>query len=156
MSYRDQGKAALGTVLNKEQNIRIIEKYVYNISAQESKDDEELEGVYKRNLYQTVGDVLNGEKLKDILSDIKEGRLGWKHPAFKEIQNRMEEQDSFIENPFEVEDGVQQCKAIDKKTGKVCNSKRVIYYQRQERGCDEPMTTYNTCCACGNKWKYNG
>ncbi len=156
MSYRDQGTATLGTVLNQAQNIRIIEKHVYNISAHEAEDEEELEDMYRRNLYQTVGDILNGEKPKTILTNIKAGKIGWSHPSFKEMKNRMDEQDGFIENPIEVEKGVQQCKAVNKTTGKVCNSKRVIYYQRQERGSDEPMTTYNTCCACGAKWKYSG
>ena len=156
MSYREKGKSALSTVLNQEQNIRVIEKYVYNISTREAKDDNELEEKYKYHIYQTIGDILKGENLKDMLSKIKDGKLGWEHPAFQEMKNRMEEQDGFIENPFEVEEGVQQCKAIDKNTGKVCNSKRVISYSRQDRSSDEPMTTYNTCCACGAQWKYSG
>lgn len=156
MSYRDKGKSVLSTVLNQAQNINVIEKYLFKISVQECKNDDELETIYKHNIYQILGDILKGEKLNTILVNIKAGKIGWKHPAFKNMKNRLEEQDSFIENPFEVEEGVQQCKYMDKKTGKVCNSKRVIYYQRQERGSDEPMTTYNTCCACGAKWKYAG
>ena len=155
MSYRDQGRTALGTVLNNEKNIRIIEKYVYNISAHGAKDDEELEEMYKRHLYQTIGDILNGEKLKDIVSKIQSGKLGWEHPAFKEMKIRMEEQDEFIKNPFEVAEGVFECKAVD-NIGKKCGSKRVLSYTKQCRGADEPMTTFATCCACGNKWTYSG
>ena len=156
MPYREKGKNALNTVLKQKQNINIIEKHLYNISVEEANDEENIENIYKNNLYQTIGDILNGKKLNDILNNIKNKKLGWKHDSFKEMKIRMEEQDSFIENPFEVEEGVQQCKAIDKKSGKICNSKRVFYYSKQERGSDEPMTTYNTCCSCGAKWKYAG
>jgi DNA-directed RNA polymerase subunit M/transcription elongation factor TFIIS len=145
-TYREQGKAALSTVLNKAQNINIIEKYVYIVSSHEVEEDD-ISGIYKRNLYQTIGDILNGEKLEKMLSEIKDGKLGWNHPAFKDIQIRMEEQDSFIETPFEVVEGVLECR---------CGSKRVIYYQRQHRSCDEPMTTYASCCACSKKWTYSG
>jgi len=156
MSYRDQGKSALSTVLGKEQNIRIIEKYVNNLSVTQAKSDDNLENVYKRNIYQAVGDVLSGKKLKALLDSVKSGKMGWSHTCFKEMQNRMNEQDDFIENPFDVEEGVLQCKSIVKKTGKMCNSRRVFSYSKQCRGSDEPMSTFATCCACGSKWTYSG
>jgi DNA-directed RNA polymerase subunit M/transcription elongation factor TFIIS len=34
-----------------------------------------------------------------------------------------------------------------------CGSKKTDYYQLQTRSADEPMTTYVTCKACGNRWK---
>jgi len=39
------------------------------------------------------------------------------------------------------------------KCGK-CKSKKTDYYQMQTRSADEPMTTYVTCMACGNRWKF--
>lgn len=156
MTYRDQGKSALNTVLNKEQNIRIIEKHIYNISRQDVEDTEDLEETYKRYLYQIIGDILNGENLKDIVLKIQNGKIGWNHTAFDDVKNRIEEQDNFIENPFEVAEGVFECKAIDKNTGKKCGSKRVLSYNKMTRSCDEPMSTFATCCACGNKWIYSG
>jgi transcription elongation factor S-II len=39
------------------------------------------------------------------------------------------------------------------KCGK-CKSKKTDYYQMQTRSADEPMTTYVTCKACGNRWKF--
>lgn len=156
MDYRSLGKEALKTVLNQDQNIRIIEKNIYITSVKTAKDKENIEKTYKDNIYQTIYDISNNKKLKDILDCIKNQKVGWQHPTFKDMKNRIEEQNNFIKNPFEVVEGVQQCKAINKSTGKVCNSKRVFYYSKQERGSDEPMTTYNTCCACGAKWKYSG
>ena len=153
MTYRDDGKAALSTVLKQQQNISIIEKIIYN-NACESETD--VEQTYRSNLYQIVGDILNGKKLKEILEEIKSNKLGWDHHSFQEIKNRMDEQNNFIETPFEVEEGVFECKNFDKKTGKVCRSKKVYSYQVQERSCDEPMTTHATCSQCGTKWTYNG
>jgi len=152
MSYRDKGLAALGTVLKNEQNIRIVEKNVYDSSINQEED---VEICYKLNILQTVGDVANGEKLKDILGNIKSGKLGWSHNSFKQMHNMLDEQNDFIENPFAVEEGVLECKARDKE-GKVCGSKRVFSYQRQVRSADEPMTTFASCCQCGTKWQYSG
>jgi len=152
MSYRDKGLAALGTVLKNEQNIRIVEKNVYDSSINQEED---VEICYKLNILQTVGDVANGEKLKDILGNIKSGKLGWSHNSFKHMHNMLDEQNDFIENPFAVEEGVLECKARDKE-GKVCGSKRVFSYQRQVRSADETMTTFASCCQCGTKWQYSG
>lgn len=148
MSYREQGKEALSSVLKHQQNICIIEKYIYNISKSDDK-------AYKIYLYQIVGDILDGKKLKNILIDIREKKIGWDHSTFKEMQNMLNEQNDFIENPFAVEEGVLKCEATN-KDGKFCGSKRVFSYQKQVRNSDEPMTTFATCCKCGTKWQYSG
>lgn len=131
-----------------------LEGYIYKYSTKKYKKN--LEKHYRNIVYQTINDVSNNVSLDTIIESIKNDKIGWNHILFKDIQNKLDEQDSFIENPFEVEEGVQQCKAFNSKTGTTCNSKRVIYYQRQERGADEPMTTYNTCYSCGASWKYSG
>jgi DNA-directed RNA polymerase subunit M/transcription elongation factor TFIIS len=57
------------------------------------------------------------------------------------------------------EAAMEQAKAKDDdyegqfKCGK-CKSKKTDYYQMQTRSADEPMTTYVTCMACGNRWKF--
>ena len=155
-SYRTTGKSALNIVLNKETNINMIEKYVFETSKNQTDDNEQLENIYIQNIYQIVGDISRGVKLKDILSNIKNCKLGGEHSAFNEIKNRIDEQDGFIENPFQVEEGIFVCKAIDKKSGKLCGSKRVFSYTRQVRSSDEPMSVFSTCVQCGSKWVYSG
>ena len=156
MSYRDKGISALSTVLKQQQNIRIIEKHIYDMSCKESKiKDDDIEQIYRLNIFQTIGDIMKGTKLKEVIENIKNGNLGWSHPAFKHMQNMIDEQNDFIENPFAVEEGVLECKARD-KNGIVCGSKRVFSYQRQVRSADEPMTTFASCCQCGTKWQYSG
>lgn len=34
-----------------------------------------------------------------------------------------------------------------------CKQRKCTYYQLQTRSADEPMTTFVTCCHCGNRWK---
>lgn len=148
MSYfRTQGTKALSLVLKNTKNIALIEQAVFI----NSNGDDNL---YTTNMYQIIGDFLAKKPLKEIFADIKSNKLGWDHSAYKELQSRLNEQDEFIENPFKVEEGVLECKAI--KNGKVCGSKRVYSYTKQVRSCDEPATTFASCCACQAKWQYSG
>lgn len=146
--YRKKGITVLSSVIQKEQNIKIIEKCI----CEKSVNNENL---YNEILYQVVGDLLNNKKLSDILSNIKSDKICWNHNDFTTFQEQLDEQDDFIENPFEVAEGVLECKKV-LKNGKVCGSKRVFSYSKQTRSADEPMTTFATCCACGTKWTYSG
>ena len=146
MNYRENGKNALATVLKNENNIKVIEKYIYEVSIIEN-DEETSKNNYLRYMYQIIGDILDGNKLKTLLDNIKDKKLGWNHSAFNEVTTKMEEQDDFIQNPFEVEEGVFQCR---------CGSKKVYSYQKMCRGADEPMTSFAQCIECKNKWVYSG
>jgi len=35
-----------------------------------------------------------------------------------------------------------------------CGKNQTTYFQLQTRSADEPMTTFVTCCSCGNHWKF--
>lgn len=74
--------------------------------------------------------------------------IGWKHPMFHEIKCRQEEQDDYILNPYEVEEGVIECIK--------CKGRRVFSTTIQTRAADEPMTTIAHCVACKTKWSQNG
>jgi DNA-directed RNA polymerase subunit M/transcription elongation factor TFIIS len=140
---RSNGKLALATVLKQEKSINIIEKYINK----NAKKKEDYDSVYKKILYQTVGDILKGKDLKILVNDLKKEMVCWNHCVFTNMKNRIDEHDEFIINPFEVEEGVTICK---------CGSGRVFTYQRQVRSCDEPMTTFAQCVECKAKWKYSG
>lgn len=34
-----------------------------------------------------------------------------------------------------------------------CHRNKTVFFERQDRCADEPMTTHITCCYCGKKWK---
>ena len=143
---RNKGKKALGTVLKEEKNIDILEKHIYNNTFK--KNHLTIIENYNDNLYQVIGDILNEKKLKDILDDIKKNKFGWEHSSFEEMGNFIKEQNDFLQNPFEVEEGVFQCKA--------CGSKRVFSYCKQDRSSDEGMSVYAQCIACKTKWRERG
>lgn len=140
MSYRETGKKALNLVLKSQKNITVIEKYVN--AASEDEDD------YLQNIYQVIGDIMSKKRLKPILADVKEQKLGWNHECFDEIVAALQEQDDFIENPFEVEEGVLECQK--------CGSKRVFSYSKQCRSADEGYSTFATCVQCKTKWTMRG
>ena len=125
MSFRTQGVAALATVLNNKKNIEILERALYDEVAvgRDTEDD------YKCAIYQILSDVQAGNPIKVIYRNIKNGKIGWKHHSFDAMARRIAEQNEFIENPFEVEEGVHTCQK--------CGSKRVFSYNRQVRGGDE-------------------
>ena len=113
-----------------------IEKKIFQLS--------ECQNDYDSYIYQVAFDATDIEK------------LGWKNNVFDNISERISEQNEFICNPFEVEEGVFQCKAIDPKTGKICGSRRVFSYAKQDRSCDEGTSVYCQCVACKAKWRERG
>jgi DNA-directed RNA polymerase subunit M/transcription elongation factor TFIIS len=142
---RELGKTALRSVLKNESNINVIEKNVYNsISPEGFSDDDSFEKEYKRNIYQIVGDIISGNKLNPILTKIKEGKIGWSHECFSVVSARITEQNEFIVNPFNVEEGALRCHK--------CNSKRVFSYAKQTRGSDESTSIFAQCVNCKAKW----
>ena len=135
---RNIGKSSLKCVLTKEQNIDIIEKNIFDIC-----DDEET---YKNILYQVISDISLGKKLQDILEDIKSHKVLWKHESLNDFIKEEEEQDEFIVNPFQIEEGIVECR---------CGSKRVYSYSKQCRSGDEGVTSFHQCLKCKAKWSLN-
>jgi DNA-directed RNA polymerase subunit M/transcription elongation factor TFIIS len=145
---RESVKKALSIYLKSETNVNIIEKSIYKISLID-EDSDKLDGnLYLKRAYQVIEDIKRTKNLKEIVSNIKSLKVDWNHDFFKEIRQRQDEQDEFIVNPFQVEEGVVQCKK--------CKSLRVLSYQKQDRSSDEPMTTYCACTNCNSQWKYSG
>jgi transcription elongation factor S-II len=138
---RNSGKEALKTVLKSEKNISILEKAIY----EQSGEDNDL---YNELVFTAVIDIKNGKKLQDVLSSFKDGKSMWNRQEFEDTKFRQQEQDEFIINPFEVEEGVLTCTK--------CGNSRTFSYTKQTRSADEPMTTFATCMTCKNKWTYSG
>ena len=147
MDYREKGKECLSIILKNQQNINIFDKNVYEIACENYDDEELIKENYLYNIYEIISYLKKGNKLKDIIFSVKNNNLGWKNNFYDEIIKDEVEQDNFIENPFEIEEGVLECE---------CGSKRVFSYQKQSRSADEPMSTYATCVSCKNKWVYSG
>jgi len=146
-SMRSKGAKALSTVLKEKKNISIIEKYVYK-QVENLPNEYNQQSEYNYILFQVIGDIIKGKKLCDIVKNVKKSMIGWNHEDFNNIKYLIEEQDEFIINPFEVEEGVTKCNK--------CGSERVFTYSKQVRSADEPMSTFAKCVKCKQQWTYSG
>jgi len=115
---------------------------IENVTWNQYGDDQKK---YTKCIYQIYGDLTKNKQSQLIIDQIR--KYNWEHETYADEKARQDEQDDFIENPFEIEEGVIECK---------CGSKRVFSYSKQTRSADEPMTTYAECVECSSKWTYSG
>ena len=133
---REIGKKCLSKCLAKQKNITLFEKTIYNLA----KNNNDL---YFEIIYNICGDILKKKSLKKIFNELKLGKHSFKTEEFDEIRKEQKEQDDFVENPFEVSEGVLECK---------CGSNKTISYPLQTRSGDEKTSIYVCCVQCGKKW----
>lgn len=149
---RENTRKAFNMYIKLESNINKLEKLVYKASI---KQNNILD--YYQNLSYEICILLDKKtKLFEIENMINNKKLYWGHSTFDEISNLIKEQNDFIKNPFEVEEGIFQCKAFDVKTQKICGSRRVYSYAKQDRSSDEGTSVYAQCMKCGCKWRERG
>jgi DNA-directed RNA polymerase subunit M/transcription elongation factor TFIIS len=138
----DVKKSILSKYIKNTKNIEIIEKNLYKIS-------EEDINVYRKNLYELIN-LLNSESkidVKQILQIVKENNIGWYSKSFDDIRNNIDERDNFLIKPFELVEGVLECKK--------CGSKKTYSYTKQMRGGDEATTVFAVCGNCRSTWIAN-
>jgi DNA-directed RNA polymerase subunit M/transcription elongation factor TFIIS len=82
--------------------------------------------------------------LKTLYDAMKSDKLGLHHKDFTEIAKKMDETDTFMNRPFDVSEGVNQCSK--------CKSFRTISFCKQTRHSDEGISVYVTCIDC--KFRY--
>lgn len=148
MEYRKTGTEALNTIVKDYNTIQLLESVIFDNSTNSES--------YKSLIYQTVGDLVENKTINLIIKNIEDKNIGWNHPSFDEMAANIAEQNDFIQNPFEVEEGIFECKAVNPKTGKICGSRRVFSYARQDRACDEGTSTYCQCVECKAQWRERG
>lgn len=134
--HRMIAKTALKSVLSIQKNIDIIEKNIYQKST--SLDQ------YQDFCMTVISKITEGHKLCDLLKSIKSNNIGFESEYFKTVRDTLDEQQNFIENPFEVDEGVLECK---------CGSRKTISFSKQVRSGDEGTTVFAKCVDCGATWK---
>lgn len=92
-------------------------------------------------------DYENGMTDEQITERYKNNGYGFNHPSFAELKRKTQEQDEYISNPPDVEEGVVECKK--------CGSKKVYSVSVQTRAADEPMSTRAFCVVCKARWTQN-
>jgi DNA-directed RNA polymerase subunit M/transcription elongation factor TFIIS len=134
----EQIQKILETELSQPKNVQLFLKHLLPMK---DRDD------FKNILYQVIGDIANEKSLKETFNCLKKKLVGWNNPCFNNIKTKIIEHDDYLVNPFDLVEGIGECRK--------CGSKKTFSYAKQNRGCDEPMTTYSWCL-CGNKWSYSG
>jgi DNA-directed RNA polymerase subunit M/transcription elongation factor TFIIS len=147
LEFREDGKEALETVLTKAQNVKVFEKVIFELCSKTSKNEDEIEKLYKEYIFQCICTIAKRVPLKTILANIKKNRVGWEHFSFDDVRFEIQERQEFIVTPFIVEEGILQC-------GK-CGSKKVFSYSKQVRRADESTSVFAICAnpKCGHKWQ---
>lgn len=141
-NLRITGKKIIGTIISNQKNCDKLENAIYNTIKNENSEDEYIE-----ILYEVYGKILNKKDINEIIKDLEQKKYKWLNSYFDNIRIKQAEQDDFIENPFEVEEGVLECKK--------CGSRRVFSYGKQVRSGDEATTTFAQCIECKSKWTEN-
>ena len=139
---RNKGKTVLTEYLDKEKNIEIIEKNIYNISLEKKT----FKNFYLETLYE-VCYFLNQYDIKKVNSNLKDKKILWNNDEFLDEKNKQKEKDDFLTNPFEVEEGIEKCDR--------CGSKRTYSISKQVRSADEGFSTFSHCLDCNKRWRNN-
>ena len=133
--HREIGKASIRGIISIQKNIEILEKYIFQKTSTLNE--------YQELCMDVITKISEGSRINAVLQDIKGGRSGLQSDFFLDVKNALEEQHSFIENPFEVDEGVLECK---------CGSRKTISFAKQIRSGDEGTTVFAKCVACGRGW----
>ncbi len=87
------------------------------------------------------------EEYEQFCAQKTEQKIGWEHPVFDAIRDKIREEKNFIDNPFTIEEGVMQCHG--------CKSFKTYSYQKQCRSADEGFSTFVSCFECGAQRREN-
>ena len=139
---RNKGKQILSEYLDKEKNIEIIEKNIYNFSLEKAS----FQNVYLESLYE-VCYFLIANNIKKVNNDLKDKKILWNNDEFEDERKKQIEKDEFLTNPFEVEEGIEKCDR--------CGSKRTYSISKQFRSADEGFSTFSHCLDCNKRWRNN-
>jgi DNA-directed RNA polymerase subunit M/transcription elongation factor TFIIS len=133
----------INKITSNVQHKTAIIKNLKTIYEKNEKNDFSYEDI----LYETCFYYNESKNVKNTINFLKDEHLSFNHPLFETISKRIVEMDHFMDKPFEVTEGVNQCHK--------CNSKRTLSYSRQTRGGDEGMTVYVFCIDCKFRYTMN-
>jgi len=128
----------LRLVITNPKNLTLFERTIKKIAKGDTK-------LYNEYILEVINKIQQRHSLTSILELIKHEQLLFNSDAFRNYRLDMEESDNYIINPFEIEEGVMECRK--------CGSNKVISYTKQMRSADEPATVFGICSRCNHKWR---
>lgn len=138
----DHLEQCIQTLSSHPQNIQQLKQYIQQyLSTHPEKQYQDI--IYELAFFKQH---LKNNSLKQTVQFLRNNQLSFQHPNFQNIAKRIDEMDHFMDKPFEVVEGVNQCGNTK------CGGKRTLSYSRQTRGGDEGMTVYVFCIDC--KFRY--
>lgn len=135
MYYREQGIKALKIIFTE--NIKDLEEIIHDKSINQDE--------YKLIIQEAIKKRRNKISLEEIKQNIYNNKFLTNTQQYEQYKMEVQEIDSFLLNPFEVDEGVLTCNK--------CGSNRTFSYSKQTRGGDESTTVFAICSHCQNKWK---
>lgn len=159
--FRSNVCAQLNKFFDNEKHASNLEKGIHNWALKEAtqrKVIKKWDNPYFVIIYvDHLRSVLTNLKNKDLIESVKNGTIKSHTIAFMtHYELKPERWDKMIEektkrdkNKFETN---LEAATDSFKCGK-CKESKCTYYMMQTRSADEPMTTFVTCLACGNRWK---
>lgn len=124
--------------VKKETNVMRIKEYIEGITS----DEEERKFV----MYDILTNIHDVENIRERIMNVLKGKeFLFHHSKFDEIRRSIKEQEDFLTNPIQVEDGVIECKK--------CHSFKTFSYSKQTRASDEGTTVFVTCAKCRHSFR---
>ena len=149
-------------IINNELSKINLERGIYNYTIKEATtknipktwDNKKFIRIYTDRIYSIY---TNLTKNSSLLKQVNDGSLLTQTLAFMSHYEMFPERwDALIEKKMKIDknkfENTMEA-STDTFTCRKCKSKKCTYCQVQTRSADEPMTTFVTCLACGNKWK---
>lgn len=96
-------------------------------------------------LYELYFQLFLDQNKSSIFERLENNLILFEHEGFKEEQLDVIEENSFIEKPPEIKEGLMECK--------FCKSYKTVSYERQTRSADEQATIYIKCLVCKRQSK---
>lgn len=127
-------------VIKSKKNRDNVIKYLNAKIPSKYKEDLEIQNIFSFLMYEMHVEWSLCPKIEELFLYMKEKNIGLDHEKFNNVKNKIQENDDFISNPPQVEEGVIECSK--------CKSKRTISFSKQTRSGDEACTVFVRCAEC--------